>query len=197
MTNIEYEKKVDEQECLYLEYTDFGNTSNRGGLKHMKVENKAVRQYENPEDEEHCIANIFEKYLSLVPSRQKQFYFRPLVDDGSGIPKFGKQPVGRNKLSQMIPVMCKAASIEGHKTGHSGKVMCGTVLHQRNFSDHPTMLKCPWVVTIDGLVCIHIYTHDLRLNRLTQVLGLKGKTGVTNRTKQEEWYVIFLPVHYE
>ena len=59
-------------------------------------------------------------YLSLVPSREKQFYFRPLADDGSGIPKFGKQPVGQNKLSQIIPVMCKAAGIEGRKSADQG-----------------------------------------------------------------------------
>ena len=36
---------------------------NRGGLKHMKVDNKAVRQYENVNDEDHCVVNIFEKIL--------------------------------------------------------------------------------------------------------------------------------------
>ena len=131
----QYQKKVDEQGHVYLEYVDFGNKSNRGGLKHMKVDNKAVRQYENPEDEEHCIVNIFEKYFFVIPTREKQFYFRPLADDGSGIPKFGKQPVGRNKLSQIIPIICKAAGIQGRKTGHSGKVTCATVLHQKQFSD--------------------------------------------------------------
>ena len=40
--------------------------------------------------------------------------------------------VGRNKLAQIIPEMCKAAGIQGKKTGHSGKVTCATVPH---FSD--------------------------------------------------------------
>ena len=64
-----------------------------------------------------------------------QFYFHPLPDDGSGVPRFGNQPVGRNKLAKIIPDMCKAAGIQGRKTGHSGKVTCATVLHQLNFSD--------------------------------------------------------------
>ena len=68
-------------------------------------------------------------------ARDKQFYFRPLPDDGSGVPKFGKQPVGRNRLAQIIPEMCKAAGVQSRKTGHSGKVTCGTVLYQKNFSD--------------------------------------------------------------
>ena len=50
---------------MYLEYTDFGNKTNRGGLKHMKVDNKAVRQYENTDDGEHCIVNILRNTLAF------------------------------------------------------------------------------------------------------------------------------------
>ena len=63
----QYVKGVDEQGRVYLQYTDFSNKTSRG-LKHLKVDNKTVRQYENPEDEEHCVVNIFEKYLSYIPS---------------------------------------------------------------------------------------------------------------------------------
>ena len=118
-----------------MEYTDFGSKTNRGGLKHMKVENKTVRQYENPDDPDHCVVNIFQKYLCSIPSRDDFFYFRPLADDGSGVPRFTNQPVGRNKLSQIIPDMCEAAKISGRKTGHSGKVSCATSLYQQDFSD--------------------------------------------------------------
>ena len=45
----QYEKKVDENGDVYLQYTDFGSKTNRGGLKHMKVDNKVIRQYENPD----------------------------------------------------------------------------------------------------------------------------------------------------
>ena len=58
-------KQVDEQGRVYLEYTDFGNKTNRGGLKHMKVDNKAVRQYENTDDGEHCIVNILRNTLAF------------------------------------------------------------------------------------------------------------------------------------
>ena len=58
------------------------------------MDNKTVWQYENPEDEEHCVVNIFEKYLSYIPLRDSFFfYFRPRVDDGSLVPKFANQPV--------------------------------------------------------------------------------------------------------
>ena len=46
-----------------------------------------------------------------------------LVFDGnlghhSGVSKFARQVVGRNRLSKIILDMCKAAGIEGRKTGH-------------------------------------------------------------------------------
>ena len=50
-----------------------------------------------------------------MPRRDKQFYFCPLPDDGSGVLRFGNQPVGRNKLVKIIPDMCKAVGIQGRK----------------------------------------------------------------------------------
>ena len=123
----QFTKHLDEQKRVYMEYTDYGSKTNRGGLKHIKVENKTIRQYENPDDPDHCVVNIFQKYLCSIPSRDKFFYFRPLADNGSAVPRFADQPVGRNK-SQIIPEMCKAAGIPGRKTGHSGKVTCATSL---------------------------------------------------------------------
>lgn len=96
------------------------------------MDNKTVCQYENTE---HCVVNISEKYLSLLPRRDIQFYFRLLSDDASGIPRFGNQSVGQNWLAQVISEMCKAAGIQSHKTGHSEKVTCATALYQQNFSD--------------------------------------------------------------
>ena len=90
-----HEKKVDDRGKVYLEYTNYGSKTNCG-LKHMNLENQTIRQYENPADKEHCVVNIFVKYLCFVPSRDKHFYFRALADDGSGVPRFTDQPVGRN-----------------------------------------------------------------------------------------------------
>ena len=101
----------------------------------MKVQNKTICQCENVEDEHHCIVNMFVKYLIYIPSRDKHFYHRPLPDNGSGLPRFGTQPLGRNTLAKITPDMCKAAGIQGNKTGHSGKVTCATVLYQQDFSD--------------------------------------------------------------
>ena len=63
----------------------------------MKVDNKVIRQYANPDDKEHCIVNIFVNYLSMIPTTDAHFYYR------SGVPKFSKQAVGCNKLAKLIP----------------------------------------------------------------------------------------------
>lgn len=131
----QFQKDVDEFCNVYLMYTDQGSKTNRGGLKHMKVQNKVVKQYENPDDPQHCIVNIFDYYLALLPSRERHFYFRALPNDAAGTPKFANSPVGRNKLAKIIPDMCKAAGIEGYKTGHSGKVTCATTLYRKGFTD--------------------------------------------------------------
>ena len=80
----------------------------------MKLVNKTVRQYEQPDDPDHCIVHIFDRYLSLLPSRDAHFYFRPLPNL-KGVPRLAKQAVGRNRLSKLISDMCKAAGIEGYK----------------------------------------------------------------------------------
>ena len=108
----QFEKKRDEKGRVYIEYTDFGSKTNCGGLKHMQVENKTVCQYENVSDPDHCVVNIFVRYFDFIPNHDEHFYFRLLPNDGSGIPRFGKQAVGRNTLGQLIPEMCKAAGKE-------------------------------------------------------------------------------------
>ena len=125
----QYEKKVDEKGKIYLQYTYFGSKPNRGGLKHMKVDNKVILQYKNP-DEEHCIVNIS---VSVIPTTNAHFYYHPICDNGSGVPKFSKQAVGHNKLAKLILDMCKVAGIPGRKTGHSGKVTCATTLSPTEF----------------------------------------------------------------
>ena len=81
LRRTQYQKKVDEQGRVSLEYSDFGCKTNRGGLKHMKVDNKVIRQYENPSDGEHCVVNIFVYYLTLIPGNDDKFYYRALEAD--------------------------------------------------------------------------------------------------------------------
>ncbi len=84
----QFTKKVDEKSRVYMQYTEYGNKGNRGGLKHIKVDPKVVRQYEDTSDPEHCIVNIFVKYLLYLAQDVDSFYCRPLPDHGSGIPRY-------------------------------------------------------------------------------------------------------------
>ena len=36
------------------------------GARLTEVQNKAIRQYENPSDAEHCVVNIFVKYFDFI-----------------------------------------------------------------------------------------------------------------------------------
>ena len=79
-------KKVDADQHVYMVYTDYGNKSNRGGLKTMKVDAKCIKQYENSENPDRCVVNIFEFYFSRIPSREGQFYFRPQPNSSENLP---------------------------------------------------------------------------------------------------------------
>lgn len=81
------------------------------------------------------VVNIFDTYFSFISDRTGNFYFRPLADGGSGVPKFACQPVGRNCFAKIIPDMCKSVGIGGRKTGHYGKVTSATTLYHQNFED--------------------------------------------------------------
>lgn len=74
-----FKKNLDEKGRVYIEYTDYGNKTNRGGLKHMKVENKSVRQYENLADPDHCVVNLFVKYFDFIPSTDSLFCFTSII----------------------------------------------------------------------------------------------------------------------
>ena len=123
---------------MYLENIDRGSKTNRGGLKHMKVDNKTVRQYENPYDSDKCVANIFATYLSLHTEYRGMatsiFAHCPMMLLVRL--SFSKQSVVHNTLAKLIPnIMCNEAGIEGYKTEHFHKNTCATTLHRQRFSD--------------------------------------------------------------
>ena len=64
----QFSKRVDKEGRVYLEYVRYDNKTNRGGLKHMKVDNKVVRQYENPDDPDHAVVNRFVCCISPLVS---------------------------------------------------------------------------------------------------------------------------------
>ena len=57
--------------------------TNHGGLKHTKVQNKTICQYENPNDADHCVVNLFVKCFDFIPNSDGRFYFQPLPNKES------------------------------------------------------------------------------------------------------------------
>ena len=129
----QFQKKVDKNGKVYLQFTEHASKTNRGGLHHMKVNNKIIRQYENTADPDRCIVNIYVLYFLLIP-KTGHFYYKPLANKGELL-RFTQQLIGIQTLAKLIPRMCEAAGVSGRKTGHSGKVTCATTLYRKNFPD--------------------------------------------------------------
>lgn len=104
-------------------YTEHGSKNRNGGLSHIRIKNKIVPVFANPEAGDRCVVKILDTYLSKLPDRARKddiFYMQPL----SAVPPkpldtwFRNQPVGKNILSTMVKTMCEEAGIQG-KTNHS------------------------------------------------------------------------------
>ena len=106
-------------------YTENASKSCSGGLAQLRVKNKSVQIHENKEIGDRCQCRILDLYISKLPleAREKDlFYVRPVDRPNKKKPTFDSSvwyysiPIGRNKLSQMVPEMCKLGEISGHKT---------------------------------------------------------------------------------
>lgn len=109
----------------YLEFIGNVSKTYNGGLQHRKILPKKLKIYADPELGDTDIVSIFKYYLSLVP-KEGAFYRRPAIKASSVA--FTKQVVGKNTLSKLAQNFCSEAGLEGHFTGHSGKVTCATEL---------------------------------------------------------------------
>ena len=126
----QFEKNVDENGKVYLQFSGYASKTNRGGLRHMTtVDDKVVRQYENTDDPQqvlHC-QHLHVCTIPLLIPKRGMFHYRPLPNQGEII-HFSQQPIVVNTLGKIIPKMCMAAGITGWKMDHSGEVTCTTTL---------------------------------------------------------------------
>lgn len=67
-----------------------------------------------------------------------KFYRRPLM--GNGI-RYGEQPVGVNKLKNLMKIICKRGGLEGNYSNHSGKRTCATQLYMAGVDEQEIMLR--------------------------------------------------------
>ena len=110
----------DEDQEIYLQYKeDIGTKTNKGGLKHKKVETKTVVMYASDRPE-CCPLHIILKYMNLLPKTHscQAFYLQPRKKF------FGKawylnRLAGVNKLRNVVGHMCHEAGLPGYYTNHS------------------------------------------------------------------------------
>ena len=125
---------------IYLQYTeDIGLKTNKGGLKHKKVELKTVVMYASDRPD-CCPLCIILKYMALLPKTCtcQTFYLQPCKKF------FGKSlylnwPAGVNKLRDVVCCMCRDAGLPGHYTNHSLHSTATTKMYQMDLDEQLIM----------------------------------------------------------
>lgn len=67
------------------------------------------------------------------------FYRKPLNSDGKDRFRYGKTPLGVNKLSNLMRELCEKGGLIGNYTNHSGKRTCATALYQAGIDEQEIM----------------------------------------------------------
>ena len=113
--------------------------TNKGGLKHRKIEAKTLDLYATS-NEDRCPLQAIIKYLALLPKNRtcEAFYLQPWKKF------FGKawylnRPVGLNKLRSAVGAMCHAAGLPGHYTNHSLHSTAAMKCYQNNVDEQIIM----------------------------------------------------------
>ena len=121
----------DDDNEIYLQYTeDIGLKTNKGGLKHKKVEPKTVVMYASDRPD-CCPLCIILKYMALLPKTRtcQAFYLQPR-ETFFGRSWYLNRPAGVNKLRDIIGCMCRDAGLPGHYTNHSLRSLAATKMYQ-------------------------------------------------------------------
>ena len=98
-----------------------GSKNNSGA--NLRVENKIVPVYSNPESRSRCVVSLLDKYISKLPPvafEKDVFYMRHKLATpaDSDSPWYEGFPVGKETLCTMLANMCDKAEIP-RKTNHS------------------------------------------------------------------------------
>ena len=116
---------------MYFRYVeDFGLKTNKGGLKHRKIEPKVVNVYPLS-NIERCPVRILQKYLIMLPRNHncKKLYLQPRKKYTSHS-WYLDSPVGENKLRCFVKTLCSKAGIPGFYTNHSLRASSATRMYQ-------------------------------------------------------------------
>ena len=125
---------------IFLQYSeDIGTKTNKGGLKHRKIEAKTVDLYATA-NADRCPLRAIMKYLSVLPKNRtcNAFYLQPQKKYFRRA-WFINRLAGINCLHTAMGEMCHAAGLPGHYTNHSLCAMTATKLYQNNVDEQMIM----------------------------------------------------------
>ena len=134
--NSQFEWKVDDSGRHYLKYCkDLGMKTNKGGLKHRKLEAKCVNVYPIL-GSSRCPVMLIMKYFSLLPSEYscRSLYLQPKKKFTSECWYLDK-PVGINRLQSMVHEVCKDAGLPGFYTNNSLRATAATRMYHSDIDE--------------------------------------------------------------
>ena len=131
--NSQFPPMYDGRGVHFIHYKeDIGNKTNKGGLKHCKLDPKEVDIY-NILGSIRCPMAIIDKYMSLLPSNRtcSAFYLQPLKTFDN-VYWYQDSAVGINKLQKVIKLVCERGGLPGFYTNHSLTVTATTHMYHSN-----------------------------------------------------------------
>ena len=99
-----------------------------------------VKAFENPDQPNHCIVHIFEKYMSKRPSMDSKYsfdlYLHPLACITSPNVWYSCQAIGVQTLTKVMVKLAHAAGLPGKHSNHSLHVTVAIRLYDQNVDEH-------------------------------------------------------------
>ena len=129
--NSQFEYKTNSSGMQYIRYTeDIGLKTNKGGIKHRKIDPKIVDIYPIS-NQERCPVGVITKYLSLLPKDRKckAMYLQPKKKFDSESWYLDK-PVGVHTLRKVVKTICEKGKIDGYFTNHSLRSSSATRMYR-------------------------------------------------------------------
>ena len=132
----QFEFLHDSDGSTFIRYREeIGLKTNKGGLKHRKVDPKIVDMYPI-QNSDRCPVRLIINYLCKLPKQRKcqSFYLQPIKKFGPDR-WFRDQPAGVNRLRDTIKDMCKKAGLPGFYSNHSLRSTSATNLYRCNIDE--------------------------------------------------------------
>ena len=128
--NSQFQYLRDSEGQVFIRFSeDIGLKTNKGGLKHRKLDAKIVDVYCSS-NHDRCPA-IFQLYMSLLPKNRtcEALYLQPRKNYTSGV-WYLDRPVGVNTLRVTVKELCKKAGLEGFYSNHSLRSSSATRMYR-------------------------------------------------------------------